>query len=92
MSRVTDHTRTKKIGGDSILFLVVIQVVAGNRYDNSFYANRYKYTHLCYEILLDRGQRPQSPLVELDPHDLKARRNEDVQKFSAKEELEEDEQ
>ena len=34
MSRVTDHTRIEKIGGDSILFLVVIQVVAGNRYDN----------------------------------------------------------
>ena len=32
-SRVTDHTRTEKIGGDSILFLVVLQVVAGNRYD-----------------------------------------------------------
>ena len=34
MSRVTDHTRTEKIGGDSVMF-VVIQVVAGNRYDNS---------------------------------------------------------
>ena len=33
MSRVTDHTRTEKIGGDSILFLVVHQVVAGNGYD-----------------------------------------------------------
>ena len=33
-TRVTDHTRTEKIGGDSILFLVVLQVVAGNRYDN----------------------------------------------------------
>ena len=30
---MTDHTRTEKIGGDSILFLVVFQVVAGNRYD-----------------------------------------------------------
>ena len=26
MSRVTDHTRTEKIGGDSILIFVVIQV------------------------------------------------------------------
>ena len=26
---MTDHTRTEKIGGDSILFLVVLQVVAG---------------------------------------------------------------
>ena len=34
MSRVTDHTRTEKIGSDSILFLVVILVVAGNRYDS----------------------------------------------------------
>ena len=33
-SRVTDHTRIEKIGGDSILFLVVLQVVAGNRYDS----------------------------------------------------------
>ena len=34
MPRVTDHTRTEKIGGDSILIFVVIQVVAGNRYDS----------------------------------------------------------
>ena len=34
MSRVTDHTRTEKIGGDSIFIFVVNQVVAGNRYDN----------------------------------------------------------
>ena len=34
MSRVTDHTRTEKIGGDSIIIFVVIQVVAGNRYDS----------------------------------------------------------
>ena len=36
MPRVTDHTRTEKIGGDSIviIFLVVHQVVAGNRYDS----------------------------------------------------------
>ena len=34
------------------------------------YANHHMHTHLCYEILLDRGQRPRSPLVELDPHDL----------------------
>ena len=33
MSRVTDHTRTEKIDGDSILFFLVNQVVAGNRYD-----------------------------------------------------------
>ena len=35
---MTDHTRTEKIGGDSIVivFLVVLQVVAGNRYDNDF--------------------------------------------------------
>ena len=31
---MTDHTRTEKIGGDSILCFVVILVVAGNRYDN----------------------------------------------------------
>ena len=31
---MTDHTRTEKIGGDSICILVVIQVVAGNRYDS----------------------------------------------------------
>ena len=31
---MTDHTRTENIGGDSILFLVVLRVVAGNRYDN----------------------------------------------------------
>ena len=30
---MTDYTRTKKIGGDSIVLFVVIQVVAGNRYD-----------------------------------------------------------
>ena len=30
---MTDHTRTEKIGGDSILFLVVLRVVTGNRYD-----------------------------------------------------------
>ena len=31
---MTDHTRTEKIGGDSIfLFLIVVQVVAGNGYD-----------------------------------------------------------
>ena len=34
MSRVTDHTRTEKIGGDSILIFVVFQVVAENRYDS----------------------------------------------------------
>ena len=31
---MTDHTRTEKIGGDSIFNFVVNQVVAGNRYDN----------------------------------------------------------
>ena len=31
---MTDHTRTEKIGGDSIFMFVVIQVVAENRYDN----------------------------------------------------------
>ena len=30
---MTDHTRTEKIGDDSIFIFVVIQVVAGNRYD-----------------------------------------------------------
>ena len=30
---MTDHTRTKKIDGDSIFMFVVIQVVVGNRYD-----------------------------------------------------------
>ena len=34
MSRMTDHTRTEKIGGDSIFIFVVIHVVARNRYDN----------------------------------------------------------
>ena len=33
MSRVTDHTRTEKIGGDSIDLFSVSQVVTGNRYD-----------------------------------------------------------
>ena len=32
---MTDHTRIEKIGGDSIFIFVVIQVVAGNRYDNN---------------------------------------------------------
>ena len=31
---MTDHTCTEKIGGDSIFMFVVIQVVAGNRYDS----------------------------------------------------------
>ena len=31
---MTDHTRTEKIGGDSIFMFVVIQVVVGNRYDS----------------------------------------------------------
>ena len=30
-----DHTRTEKIGGDSIIILVVIQVIAGNGYDKN---------------------------------------------------------
>ena len=34
LPRVTDHTRTEKIGGDSIFIFVVIKVVAGNRYDS----------------------------------------------------------
>ena len=33
---MTDHTRTEKIGGDSIFIFVVFQVVAGNRYDSIF--------------------------------------------------------
>ena len=35
---MTDHTRTEKIGGDSINFMVT-QVVAGNRYDKIFSKN-----------------------------------------------------
>ena len=31
---MTDHTRTEKIGGDSIFMFVVYLVVAGNRYDS----------------------------------------------------------
>ena len=31
---MTDHTRTEKIGGDSILICVVNLVVAGNSYDS----------------------------------------------------------
>ena len=31
---MTDHTRTEKIGGDSIFMFVVNQVVTGNRYDS----------------------------------------------------------
>ena len=31
---MTDHTRTEKIGGDSIFIFVVIQVVAETRYDS----------------------------------------------------------
>ena len=34
MSQVANHTRTEKIGGDSIFMFVVIQVVAGNSYDS----------------------------------------------------------
>ena len=44
MSRVTDHTRTEKIDGDSILFLVVFQVIAGNRYDITFRTHKGKIT------------------------------------------------
>ena len=36
MSRVTDNTRTEKIGGDSIFIFVVNQVVQGSRYDTPF--------------------------------------------------------
>ena len=36
MSRMTDHTHTEKIGGDSISIFVVFQVVAGNPYDKGF--------------------------------------------------------
>ena len=43
MPRVTDHTRTEKIGGDSIFIFVVYQIVAGNRYDN-IYIYIYIYT------------------------------------------------
>ena len=31
---MTDHTRTEKIDGDSILILAVLQAMAGNRYDS----------------------------------------------------------
>ena len=41
MFRVTDHTRTEKIGGDSIVCFVVFQVVAGNRYDKGNYQNLF---------------------------------------------------
>ena len=34
MSRMTDHTSTEKIGGDSIVCFVVFQVVAENCYDS----------------------------------------------------------
>ena len=34
MSRVIDHTRTEKVGGDSIFMFVVNQIMAGNRYDS----------------------------------------------------------
>ena len=37
---MTDHTRTEKIGGDSIIIFVVILVVAGNRYDNDPMASK----------------------------------------------------
>ena len=33
---MTDHTRTEKIGGDSIFIFVVFQVVVGNRYNNAY--------------------------------------------------------
>ena len=52
MPRVTDHTRTEKIGGDSIVFVffVVLQVVAGNRYDRNLIMNvkkheKYQFIH-----------------------------------------------
>ena len=31
---MTDHIRTEKIGGDSVIIFVVFQVVAGNCYDS----------------------------------------------------------
>ena len=44
---MTDHTRTEKIGGNSILILEVIQVVARNRYDIWYFF----YCHISYFAL-----------------------------------------
>ena len=40
-TRVTDHTRTEKIDGDSIFIFVINQVMTKNRYDMD------KSHHLC---------------------------------------------
>ena len=40
---MTDHTRTENIGGNSILFLVVLRVVAENRYDIRFIPKATKF-------------------------------------------------
>ena len=41
---MTDHTRTEKIGGDSIFILWSIQVVAGNCYDKKNWASLISFS------------------------------------------------
>ena len=52
MSRVTDHTRTEKIGGDSINFMVT-HVVAGNRYDSDNLLIKYFKCELYFIYILN---------------------------------------
>ena len=55
MSRVTDHTRTEKIGGDSIVFILwSIQVVAENRYDNQQNKKLKKKLYMIFVITVSR--------------------------------------
>ena len=47
-----DHTRTEKIDDDSIFMFVVIQVVAGNRYDSN------EWIYIAFHVkVLDNGPR-----------------------------------
>ena len=69
---MTDHTRTKKIDGDSILFLVVLQVVAGNRYDSLKKRKKIAYKEVWNDIVLTRKDlyanlRPESRVRASDP-------------------------
>ena len=51
MFRVTNHTRTEKIGGDSILFLVILQVVAENRYDTAHLRKSLNYESTNFDLI-----------------------------------------
>ena len=51
---MTDHTRTEKIGGDSLFIFVVIQSRAGNRYDihpTVYVARLYFYAFQLFNFL-----------------------------------------